>query len=147
MSNSGSESVLEVAIALVRRNGCLLITRRRAGTHLGGLWELPGGKCLPGESPEACAERELLEEVGAACRAVGRRAMIEYAYPEHSVRLHPIDCLYLGGALRPLQVAEWAWVTPAQLSNYEFPPANRNLIEELQREALAGIGRFASTVD
>jgi mutator protein MutT len=133
MSNSGSTSVLEVAIALVRRNGCLLITRRKAGTHLGGLWELPGGKCLPGESPEACAERELLEEVGASCRAVGRRPVIEYTYPEHSVRLYPIDCEYLGGALRPIEVAEWAWVVPAQLLNYEFPPANRELIQELVR--------------
>jgi mutator protein MutT len=134
MSNSDSTSVLEVAIALVRRNGCLLITRRKAGTHLGGLWELPGGKCLPEEAPEACAERELLEEVGAACRATGRRTVIEYTYPEHSVRLYPIECEYLGGALRPLQVAEWVWAAPAQLSDYEFPPANRDLIAELQRE-------------
>jgi len=134
MPNSGSTSVLEVAIALVRRNGCLLITRRRSGTHLGGLWELPGGKCLPGESPEACAERELLEEVGAACRAVSRREVIDYTYPEHSVRLYPIDCVYLGGALRPIHVAEWAWVVPADLTRYEFPPANAPLIEALMHE-------------
>lgn len=131
MSNSASTSVLEVAIALVWRKGCLLITRRRSGTHLGGYWELPGGKCLPGETPERCAERELLEEVGAACRATGRRPVIEYTYPEHAVRLHPVDCEYLGGALRTLQVAEWTWVTPSQLKDYQFPPANRELIDEL----------------
>ena len=67
--SSSSASAVDIALALIRREGCLLITRRPDGVHLGGYWEFPGGKCLPGERPEACAEREALEEVGVACRA------------------------------------------------------------------------------
>jgi mutator protein MutT len=130
--------VLEVALALVRRQGCLLLTRRHSDTHLGRLWEFPGGKCLPGETPEACAEREAFEETGVACAAERRRPAIEFAYPERTVRLHPVECRYLGGPPRALQVAEWAWVRPEDLRAYDFPPANAGLLEELRREAGGG---------
>lgn len=129
-----SSSVVEVAIALVWRAGCLLITRRRQESHLGGLWEFPGGKRLPGERLEECAEREVLEEVGVACQAERLRAPIEFAYPERTVRLHPVDCAYLGGGPRPIHVAEWAWVRPVDLSRYTFPPANAPLLSELRGE-------------
>jgi mutator protein MutT len=135
MDSSHSVSVIEVAIALVWRQGCLLITRRPPETHLGGLWEFPGGKCQAGETPEACAEREVLEEVGVGCRAVARRSIIEFTYPERTVRLYPIDCEYQGGGPRPIQVSDWAWVRPADLPQYEFPPANEGLIRELQATA------------
>jgi mutator protein MutT len=127
--------VVEIAIALIWRNGCVLITRRKAGAHLAGYWEFPGGKLLPGESVEACAEREALEEVGVACRADSLRAAIEFEYPERGVRLHAVDCCYLGGAPRPIQVAEWAWVQPEALGRYTFPPANDTLVAELARSA------------
>jgi mutator protein MutT len=123
--------VVEVAVALVWRQGCLLITRRRREAHLGGYWEFPGGKTLPGESPEACAEREVLEETGVACAARRCLPVIEYVYPERTVRLRPVECEYVGGPPRPLQVAEWAWVCPADLGRYEFPPANAPLLAEL----------------
>lgn len=130
-----SASVLEVALALVWRNGCVLITRRPADSHLGGLWEFPGGKILRGETPEAAAAREALEEVGVRCRPILPRAPIEWSYPERSVRLHPIDCEYVGGPPRPIQVAEWAWVAPSELSQYAFPPANASLVAEITAAA------------
>lgn len=126
---------VEVALALVWRDGRLLITRRPAGAHLGGYWEFPGGKCLPGESPEACAEREALEEAGVRCRAERRRAPIRYVYPDRIVRLHPVDCRYLGGAPQPLHVDACAWVRPEELPRYRFPPANASLVRELAAAA------------
>lgn len=126
-----SGSAVEIALALVRRHGCYLITRRPEGVHLAGLWEFPGGKCARGESPEACAVREALEEVGVACEAVDRLAPLVYEYPERTVRLHPVLCDYRGGPPRPLQVADWAWVTPADLHRYPFPPANEPLLAYL----------------
>jgi mutator protein MutT len=127
MDSSSSATVLDIGLALVWRRGCLLVTRRPQNVHLGGLWEFPGGKCLPGEAPEECAEREAREEVGVVCRAERHRHPIEFQYPDRTVRLHPIECTYLGGPPRALQVAEWAWVHPSELHRYPFPPANDGL--------------------
>lgn len=127
-----SPSTIEVALALIWRQGSLLITRRPAETHLGGLWEFPGGKCRADETPEACAEREALEEVGVRCCAVSRRESIRFTYPERTVCLYPVDCQYVGGAPRPLEVTEWAWVNPQELDRYEFPPANAGLLASLR---------------
>lgn len=126
-----SPSTIEVALALIWRQNHLLITRRPAETHLGGMWEFPGGKVGPEETVEACAEREAREEVGVTCRAVARREPIRFTYPERTVCLYPVDCEYTGGAPQALEVAEWAWVHPAELGRYEFPPANAGLLASL----------------
>ncbi|MFN3653438.1 MAG: (deoxy)nucleoside triphosphate pyrophosphohydrolase [Armatimonadota bacterium] len=126
-----SSQPVEVALALIWRDGCLLVTRRPQNVHLGGFWEFPGGKCLPGEAPEACAEREALEEVGVRCRARDRRSPLRFTYPERSVVLYPIDCDYICGPPQALQVAEWRWVPAAELKDLSFPPANQPLMDEL----------------
>ena len=123
--------LVEVAIALVWRGTELLITRRPDAVHLGGLWEFPGGKIAPGETPEACAEREVLEEVGLAVRARARRHVIEHAYPERRVRLYPIDCDYVTGALELREVSDARWILPSELAKYPFPEANAGLIAAL----------------
>jgi len=124
---------VEVAIALVWQNGRLLVTRRRAGTHLAGLWEFPGGKLLPGESIERCAEREVAEETGVSCRAERVRAAIHHAYPERSVVLYPVDCAWIAGEPRAREVEAALWLLPGELAKYAFPVANAALLEELAR--------------
>lgn len=123
--------MIEIAIALVWRDGTLLVARRPPDAHLGGLLEFPGGKLLPGESPEACALREVREETGLTVRAIGRRAPIEHVYPERHVRLHPIDCAIAHGSAAPLAASELAWLAPQNLDPDAFPPANRELLREL----------------
>lgn len=130
--------MIEVAIALVWREGRLLVTQRPPGTHLGGYWEFPGGKLAHGEEPEACAEREVLEETGLCVRRYRRRASIEHVYPERSVRLIPVDCDWISGEPEPRHVAAWAWVRPEDLGGYVFPAANSELVREL---ALAARGK------
>ena len=130
-----SDSAIDVALALIHHEGRYLITRRPAETHLGGLWEFPGGKCLPGESAEACAVREAREEVGVECRAEWVRPVIEFSYPERTVRLWPVECAYLSGEPSALEVAEWTWAAPEELDRYAFPPANAPLLAELQQLA------------
>lgn len=122
---------LTVALALIWKDQRLLISRRRSDQHLGGLWEFPGGKCEPGESPEHCAEREALEEVGVVCRAESTRAAIVHAYPERTVRLIPVDCRYLEGEPQPLMVQEVRWATLSELIDLPFPDGNRALLDEL----------------
>ncbi|MGC4086305.1 MAG: (deoxy)nucleoside triphosphate pyrophosphohydrolase [Polyangiaceae bacterium] len=126
---------IEVAIALVFRGAELLITRRPQGTHLEGYWEFPGGKVRATETPEACAEREVLEEVGLRVRARARRAVIEHDYPERSVRLYPIDCVYEAGEFVLDGVSDARWVALAQLAKFDFPEANGALIAELLADA------------
>ncbi|MFZ5890366.1 MAG: (deoxy)nucleoside triphosphate pyrophosphohydrolase [Myxococcota bacterium] len=123
--------IVEVAIALVWRDQKLLVTQRPEGIHLGGLWEFPGGKLASGESPETCAEREVLEEVGLQVRARARRDSIRHEYPERRVLLHPIDCDYVDGELELREVSDARWLRPAELGQLAFPEANRDLIAEL----------------
>jgi mutator protein MutT len=124
---------VEVAIALVWKDGRLLVTRRPAGVHLGGLWEFPGGKMRPGESAERCAEREVNEETGVRCRAERVRATIRHTYPERSVVLHPVDCAWIAGEPRAREVEAVLWLLPRELAEYAFPRANSALLEELTR--------------
>ncbi|HWA77781.1 MAG TPA: (deoxy)nucleoside triphosphate pyrophosphohydrolase [Polyangiaceae bacterium] len=128
-----TESV-QVAIALVWDRERLLITRRPLGAHLGGYWEFPGGKLAPGETPEACAVREVREEVGLTVGARSRRARIEHSYSERSVVLYPVDCDFVGGELRLLEVSDARWVLRHELLTLTFPEANRGLIAELVAE-------------
>jgi mutator protein MutT len=126
-----SEKIIDVAIGLVWKEGRLLIARRPMGVHLGGLWEFPGGKAEPGESPEACLLRELREELGINAEVTGRREVIPFTYPERTVRLHPIDCRWLSGEPHPAGCEEPRWVAPPELGSYEFPPANAALLAAL----------------
>lgn len=129
---------VEVALAIVWREGRLLVTRRPDNVHLGGLWEFPGGKLTPGETPEACAERELHEEVRVVARARGRRASIAWEYPERRVTLHPVDCDWIAGDGNAREVSELRWVRPEELGAFEFPEANAELIRALSNERHAG---------
>ncbi|HEX9622363.1 MAG TPA: (deoxy)nucleoside triphosphate pyrophosphohydrolase [Polyangiaceae bacterium] len=126
---------IAVAIALVWRDGRVLVTRRRAAAHLGGMWEFPGGKPEPGETLAACAEREVREETGVVCRAYRERASIEHAYADRAVVLSPFDCRWVSGEARLEQVADALWVEPKRLRELEFPEANRALIQELGGQA------------
>jgi mutator protein MutT len=126
---------VEVAAALIRNEaGRYLITRRRADTHLAGRWEFPGGKREPGETLEACLARELREELGAEVTVGERVETVRWAYPEKTVILHFFRCRLTGGVLEPLQCAALDWVEPARLADYDFPPADRALLDRLRAD-------------
>jgi mutator protein MutT len=131
---SASKGHVDVAIALVWRDGRLLVTRRPGNVHLGGHWEFPGGKLGPGETVEACAERELYEEVHVVARARSRRASIAWEYAERHVTLHPVDCEWVRGDGSAREVSELRWVVPAELGALDFPAANASLVRELSEE-------------
>ena len=131
---SASKRHVEVALAIVWRDGRLLVTRRPEKVHLAGHWEFPGGKLAPGETPEACAERELYEEVEVVARARGRRASIEWEYPERRVTLHPVVCEWIEGDGSAREVSELRWALPEELDELEFPAANASLVRALSEE-------------
>jgi mutator protein MutT len=124
--------VIEVAAALIRdAAGRYLITQRRHGSHLAGLWEFPGGKLEAGESPERALRRELSEELGATFGIGKRVETVRWEYPDRTVVLHFYDCQIESGAIEPLEGQAMTWVEPERLATYAFPPADRALIERL----------------
>jgi 8-oxo-dGTP diphosphatase len=128
----GGEGIIEVVAAVIEREGRILIARRPAALHLGGLWEFPGGKRQPGETPEAALVREIREELDAAVTVGELLDDVEWPYPEKTVRLLFFRCA-LAGEPRAAEGQEIAWVAPADLDRYEFPPADEGLVTRLRR--------------
>ena len=129
-SPQGEEGVVEVVAAVIERDGRILIARRPAASHLGGLWEFPGGKRRAGESAEAALVREIREELDAAVAVGELLDTVDWAYPEKTVRLRFFRCA-LAGEARAAEGQEIAWVRPAELRDYEFPPADAGLVARL----------------
>jgi 8-oxo-dGTP diphosphatase len=112
----------------------VLLARRPEGKKMAGLWEFPGGKLNPGETPEAALIRELKEELGidvsAACLA-------PFAFASHPYeRFHLLMPLYLcrrwKGIPRAREGQTLSWVRPARLAEYEMPPADKPLVPLLR---------------
>jgi 8-oxo-dGTP diphosphatase len=126
--------VLVAACALIDADGRVLLARRPEGKTMAGLWEFPGGKLHPGETPEAALIRELREEldvdVAAACLA-------PFAFASHAYdRFHLLMPLYLcrrwRGRVRAKEGQTLAWVRPQALADYPMPPADRPLVPLLR---------------
>ncbi len=126
------EGVVDVVAAVIERAGRILIARRHPGSHLGGFWEFPGGKRRAGETAEAALVREIREELDAAVSVGELLDDVEWRYPEKTVRLRFFRCT-LDGEPRAAEGQEIAWVAPADLGRYEFPPADAGLVARLRR--------------
>jgi 8-oxo-dGTP diphosphatase len=123
---------LSVAAALIFRSGKLLITQRKVGTHLGGLWEFPGGKCEPTESFEDCLRRELREELAIEVVILELIESLTHEYPEKTVHLRFFRCRWLRNEPQPLGCAAFRWIEAAQLQDHSFPAADARLLGLLQ---------------
>ena len=121
-----------VAAAVIIRAGCVLLTRRAEGQHLAGLWEFPGGKLEDGESPEEALARECEEECGIEIAVSEILEVTHYRYPEKDVLLLFYRCELSSGEVRHRQVADHAWVTPADLDRYPLPPADEAVVARIQ---------------
>jgi mutator protein MutT len=125
---------VEVAAGLIRDDaGRYLITQRRRGSHLAGLWEFPGGKVEAGETPAACLRRELSEELSADFTVGELVETVRWEYPDRTVVLHFFDCQHASGDITPTEGQTMEWIEPARLPDYDFPPADRELIQRLSR--------------
>jgi len=126
-------SLVEVVAALVRDDaGRYLITQRRRGSHLAGLWEFPGGKREPGESLEAALRRELTEELSARFVVGEKVDTVQWEYPDRTVVIHFYRCRLESGTIEPREAQTMAWVAPERLGDFDFPPADRELIARLR---------------
>jgi mutator protein MutT len=121
-----------VACAVIRHQGKILITRRHAKDHLGGLWEFPGGKRLGAESLAACLEREIWEELAIRIRPVRYLGRVDHQYPEKAVSLYFYDCEIIEGNPWPRGCAEWRWIRYFEFKKYAFPAADAAVLKALQ---------------
>lgn len=123
---------IEVAAGLIFREGRLLIAQRRPGDHLGGAWEFPGGKREQGESFEGCLARELHEELGVQVEVGKMVESVEHNYPGKQVHLRFFLCRLVEGEPQPRGCAAVAWISPEELTRYDFPPADARLLDQLR---------------
>lgn len=124
---------IEVVAALIRDDaGRYLITRRRQGTHLAGLWEFPGGKREADETLEQSLRRELAEELGAVFAVDELFETVRWIYPEKAVVLHFFRCRVTAGVIAPQEGQLMEWVAPAEFGRFDFPPADAELLRRLE---------------
>ena len=128
-----ASGVIDVAAGLVERDGLILITQRKIGSHLAGLWEFPGGKREAAETWQDCLVRELHEELAITVTVGELRYETVHHYPEKSVRLRFYAAVLMSGEPRPVDCAAVAWVGPKDLPTYAFPEADRELVALLAR--------------
>ncbi|HCU25480.1 MAG TPA: 8-oxo-dGTP diphosphatase MutT [Deltaproteobacteria bacterium] len=124
---------LQVVACVIERDGEFLITKRLKTSHLGHCWEFPGGKLEAGESLATCAIRECREEIAVEVKPLRLLQEVFHAYPEKNVQLYFVLCELVSGTPQAVECADWRWVQPAQLSHYEFPEADKGIIESLRR--------------
>jgi len=124
-----------VAAALIDADGRVLVQRRPAGVAHAGLWEFPGGKVEPGETPEDALVRELAEELAIAvpCRCLLPAAFASAPAGDRHLLLLLFLCRKWTGVPRALAAAELRWLHPARLHALEMPPADRPLVALLER--------------
>jgi 8-oxo-dGTP diphosphatase len=126
--------VLVSAVALVDADGRVLLAQRPAGKPLAGLWEFPGGKVNPGETPETALIRELAEELGidVAASCLAPFTFASYTYPEFHLLMPLYICRKWSGIPAAREGQRLAWVRPARLGDYPMPPADPPLVAMLR---------------
>ncbi len=120
---------IEVAAAVLTAGGKVWIQKRETADHLAGYWEFPGGKIQANEFPAQALVREIREELGIELKECPEQPILvqDHVYPERRVRIHffliPLDLQLLG---------KGQWVSPGQLDQFNFPPANGPVIEKIR---------------
>ncbi len=127
------DAPLQVAVAVILRDGKVLITQRMPEDSLGGLWEFPGGKLHVGETFEQCLAREIKEELGIEIAVGARLQVIEHRAPHRVIQLHCFSCLLLSGEPQAIECAAWQWVGVDELDRFPFPPATQPMIASLRK--------------
>ena len=120
--------MIEVTAAVIKENDKFLICQRAKGKNCELLWEFPGGKIEPGETAEQCIVRECQEELGVTLKVERELTDIVYTYPDRTVHLHFFITQVIGGQLQRKEHNALAWITPDEISQYEFCPADAEML-------------------
>ena len=128
-----SPKIIRVTAAIIELENKILIAQRKAKDNLfGGLWEFPGGKIEDGETPKECMARELKEELEIEVE-VGRLIISnKHRYPNGIFELLVYKVEHISGNFVLNDHDEIKWITIAEISKFDFPPANTPIINYLK---------------
>lgn len=132
--SSSRRLLLVAAVALIDPDGRVLLAQRPAGKQLAGLWEFPGGKVDPGETPEAALIRELDEELGIETwnSCLAPLTFASHAYDDFHLLMPLFACRRWSGVPQGREGQALAWVPARKLTDYPMPPADLPLIPILR---------------
>lgn len=130
--------IVVTAAVIINQEKKLFLARRKAGDDQGDLWELPGGKLEPGETPEKCLEREIMEELGMKISALRPFNFSYWEYSNKKILLLAIICKPVSGNPRKIDCADFGYFTMAEIKNKDFhlAPADIALIDEIVERKL-----------
>ncbi len=132
--SDNAEMPLLVTAAVIFDDEQVLITRRPDDKCHPGLWEFPGGKVEPGESPKEALCREICEELDAEILVMEIFEVVYYRYAWGPVLILAYNCQLLTKTLSNLGVAEHRWVHPRDLSGVSILPADQPIIARLNSQ-------------
>ena len=128
-SKQGRQSVVDVVGAVIRDGERVLMAQRPEGKAQAGLWEYPGGKIEPGETPEEALARECREELALEIENPSVLRSVVHRYPEKTVRLLLVECSIRPGSVPvPQEGQSVAWIRPADLARLPVCPADKELL-------------------
>ena len=125
-------NITEVVAALIWDGDRFMICQRPAHKARGLLWEFVGGKVEPGESLEAALVRECREELGVTVHPGGVYMQVVHQYPDLLVRLTVLNATIESGEVQRLEHNDIRWITPQEIPNYPFCPADEDILAKLQ---------------
>ncbi|MGF0539695.1 8-oxo-dGTP diphosphatase MutT [Agrobacterium sp. ES01] len=134
MSGADKKILLVAACALIDADGRILLAQRPEGKSLAGLWEFPGGKVEPGESPEETLIRELEEELGIITKipCLAPLTFASHTYETFHLLMPLYICRRYEGIPQGREGQALKWVRSQALRDYPMPPADEPLIPFLQ---------------
>lgn len=127
--------MVEVVAALVCRGKEFLIAQRPQNKARGLLWEFVGGKVEPGETKEQALVRECVEELGVIVVPAGVYATVEHVYPDIAIRLTLFRATTKEEPIKK-EHADLAWITPEEIDDYAFCPADEEILKKLKKEGV-----------
>lgn len=128
-ARSADRTVVDVVGAVIRDGDRVLLARRPEGKDQAGLWEFPGGKIEPGETPEEALARECREELALEIESPTILRSVLHRYPEKTIRLLLVECSVRPGSVPvPQEGQSVAWVRPSDLDRLPVCPADRELL-------------------
>lgn len=133
--NAEEKPIVPVVAALIWDKDRFLICQRPAHKARGLLWEFVGGKVEPGETKEQALARECREELDVALEVGAVFMEVVHAYPDITVRLTLFNAVIRQGEPKLLEHNALRWITPAEIPQYPFCPADKEILERLMTAA------------